>query len=354
MSRSIKRACFGLSAAVIATLAPLSLAEMALGAIVSPPSAEGDFAALWAGPIGVGGMVPGLDLRLVGGRAKTTGLGLRGAERPELIAIGDSFSCGYRLDQTQMWALRLGVPGAAALSSDPTYALARYEALRVGGLRPRIVLAGVCLGNDISGAWLHGLPAAERQAASLVELDPSLYTIQDFAPPPAFFPRLRARVFAEGANTPQAQGHNGPNGRHLLCDPTSGIGTHLAASPLEGAFDDVCDALASLDRRVCSDGARFLVVVFPQRYTVQAKDREATVRAYGLRESAFDWERPRRLVMAGLRARRVQAVDTTEPLRAAHLASGRSMYFSGGDMHLGPLGQDVTVAAVARALSGLK
>lgn len=335
-----RRTLFRATALAVSLLGPALLCDRAVQALRPAAPSGPDYGALWASPPGPGGLACGLDIDLVGGRARTTSLGLRGVERPTLLAIGDSFTCGYRLDQSEMWALRLGQPAACAHADDPSRALARYEAVRAAGIRPSTVVVGVCLGNDVVGAST----GADRSAE--IPCDP---------PPPSergfvFLPNLQS-MFFRGPNAAQPQGHAGPNGRLLVYDRCSGLGTHLAAppAPLEAGFDRIAEALARLCLRVLADGGRFFVVVFPQRYAVQAGDRAATVAAYGLREEVFAWDRPAARIMAGLRARGVPALDTTAALRRAHEATGKSMYLDGGDMHQNALAQDVVVAAIREA-----
>ncbi len=364
--------------------------------------------------IGPGGRLrPNLDVRMRapeyrnGARLVTNARGFRNEEEfaPEpaageirILSLGDSFSTGFCADQRAFFgsvlqeALRERMPGRSvrvmnAEVSDPAYGL-RYLQEHGMGYRPAVVLYGLS-GNDIMQAEqfygpdkLFALDARGRLVAN-PEFDPAVKSAweryADFAYPAAGTPdhrppglltevlakliRFRAlsglAILAAGdaARPADMPGYAGEiekaDGRKRLVDGAANLGFFYLgeAGPVERMYAAFEDLLPAIDRTAREGGARFVLLLHPQRYQVQPADWEAIRARWNLEEAAFDLRLMNDRIARLAEKHRIPLCDPVNAFAGA--AREGSLYLPGGDTHYNRRGHRVAGRAAAACLEAL-
>lgn len=364
--------------------------------------------------IGPGGRLrPDLDVRMrapehrSGARLVTNARGFRNEEEfaPEpaagefrILSLGDSFSTGFCADQRAFFGsvlqavLRERMPEGDvrvmnAEVSDPAYGL-RYLQRYGMEYHPRVVLYGLS-GNDIMQAEqfcgpdrLFALDPSGRLVAN-PEFDPAVKSAwvryADFAYPAVGTPDLRPpsllsevlaklirfralsglAVLAAGeAERPvDMPGYAGEienvDGRKRLVDGAANLGLFYLgdAEPVERMYAAFEDLLLAMDRTAREGGARFVLLLHPQRYQVQPADWEAIRARWSLEEALFDL----RLMNDRIaRFAKEHGIALCDPLEAFAGAAGEgSLYLPGGDTHYNRRGHRVAGEAAAACLEAL-
>lgn len=113
-------------------------------------------------------------------------------------------------------------------------------------------------------------------------------------------------------------------------------------------FADFEEVLTGLKDLVERHGSRLLVVLFPTRMQVSAKDWRLLTRAYSLDPARFDLNYPDRRIVEHCGRSGIDCLDLLPAFRAAD-AGGR-LYRSRGDMHLNERAQALAAREIARHL----
>jgi hypothetical protein len=377
----------GVWAGTLFSLAALAGVEAILGWFPAPKLGLPDYAGLFEKPLHEGGYLkPGVDAEVIGAggpvRWITNSAGFRNARefdrRPDpgtirILYLGDSFVAGYRTDQRAMsgWLLEERLNGALREAGDGRRAEVIVAAvenpgtgvewLRRYGLayRPRLVVYGVCIGNDAMQTWYEDpkillanyetpMPADAMRPPSAAGR--AWWRASNFlAARTRLGGRLRVaadRIWPMGI----ARQFDDPPGEMHLLDGVSGLGLcyRPMPAPVEAAFGATIEALAEMDRMCGEAGARLLTVLFPQRYQVSDRDWRAAVRSYRLDPARFDRDQPMRRLTEGLAARGVTPLDLTGPFREE--AGARQLFQPLGDMHWNDAGHALAARAMAEAI----
>jgi lysophospholipase L1-like esterase len=389
---------------LVSSLLTLAAAEAGLRLWPARPPRPATFAdygdAVRTGDLGPGGFLKeGFEGRLADGRGgtirwKNNAQGFRRdadtAAEPapgvvRILSMGDSFTAGYRVDQEATFSRLLernlaeaGVP-AEVLIAETEEPVTGLWWLRESGLayRPRLVILGITLGNDLAQAAL-ALDAPGEFRLALRGGGVEMERLRTFTratdrpefelklPPDALRPDAPARLSARHrplrllelacGPPPQPIGTSrGADQPHMLFDGVNSLGFFLSPPPreVEAGFERLERTLAAYAATARGAGARLLVLFFPQRYQVQPEDWEATVEGYGLNPARFDLRAPGRRLAAFCLGNAIPFLDLAPALAAEHARSGRSLYLPGGDMHWNAGGHRAVAAAVEPAVLGL-
>jgi hypothetical protein len=285
-----------------------------------------------------------------------------------VLSLGDSFTAGYRVDQSETFSKLIEESSSRAIA--PTeVAIAEIEHpdlgleyLRRFGLdwHPHAVLLGLTLGNDIAQAYVsrnpspigfrHGLEGyplpehsfrARRGLQALVQplvaavTGSSLYRLafKPVAPIDSWYRRK------EGLK---------------LFDAVNGLGMFLREPPeaIEEAYRRLFQILREIQAFGRTHGIPVAVLIFPQRYQIQPGDWAATVAAYHLDRDAFDLMGPNRRILAFCRSQDMFCIDPTDAMAAYHRATGQDLYLPLGDMHWNRHGHRQWFLGARSALTG--
>ena len=295
-----------------------------------------------------------------------------------LMSIGDSFTAGYRLAQNETFSFLLeqdlnnrsdGNKYEVLISAvgDPTTGL---DYLSSSGLsfKPKLVLFGVTIGNDISQAYVNLLPGGlyelddktgkiENNASRTVGFAHGLDKISIPAPCIANKASLLDRrsityhllkqlwrIREPGETIMSWYTKHDPN----LFDPVHGLGSYLKEPPreMQEAYHEFFRSLRALKKVIEGNGVNFAMVIFPQRFQVQKEDWTRTVVEYGLNESCFDLNLPNRLIADFCAENDLVCIDPTPTMVGAHSISRKSLYLPKGDMHMNAEGNRVVFEAI--------
>jgi hypothetical protein len=119
---------------------------------------------------------------------------------------------------------------------------------------------------------------------------------------------------------------------------------------IQEMYQDMDEMLTGMYRAVTTDGATFLVVLFPVRIQVAEKDWDLLVRFYALDRQQFDLQKPNQHVLALCERHGIECLDSLPPLRQWYEARGEPVYRTRGDMHFNERGQHVVAEYLATYL----
>lgn len=313
-----------------------------------------------------------------------------------VLYVGDSFTAGYRTGQACFSGAVLERTLNGALTTATAGRFTRAEVLVAGteatlqaawylqqyGLawRPQLVVHGVCLGNDVSQAFIMGRPGSyyetavtsagtvvreraggwlgagdARQLDGLLPRDAfraggvPLERVADllgrrYAQSKLGLALGALPVFARQPITLASAG-DGKFQLHLF-DLSHGLADCLEPAPpvVEAAYACEVEALGAL-RDVCRQGgAGLLVALFPQRYAASDAEWRLAVRAYALDARRFDPAEPARRLTTACAAAKILCADMTPPLRAHQ---DETCYLPRGDMHWNDRGHEIVGRALA-------
>ncbi|HKY31368.1 MAG TPA: hypothetical protein VJV23_02445 [Candidatus Polarisedimenticolia bacterium] len=314
-----------------------------------------------------------------------------------ILSLGDSFSTGYCADQEEFFGSLLEKeissllpPGRSvrvlnAEVSDPAYGLLYLQEHGLS-FRPHLIVYGLS-GNDAMQAEQFLGPdrlfhLREGRLEPNPGFDPSVPSAWDrfswFAYPRAGSPSsslvepaavlarklLRFRLL-HGLLAPALDGRHRPadmpgyasayeqaDGRKRLIDGASNLGLFYrpGGGPVEAMHAALLDLLDAMEEAARRGGARFLVVVHPQRYQVQTPDWEFLVRRWGLDPAEFDLRLYNRRLAEGCTQRGLDCCDLVEGFATAWRRDPASLYLPGGDTHFSRLGHRTAAALAAECV----
>ncbi|MCK9376232.1 MAG: hypothetical protein M0P73_08785 [Syntrophobacterales bacterium] len=284
-----------------------------------------------------------------------------------LLSLGDSFNAGYRVGQDEIlshwqdeWINRHYGPAEilVAETADPVNALAYLDRFGLK-LKPRIVLLGITLGNDIVQAYqeldtqsqyflttCNGQVHIEESRTLPIEFDelaahqiPPDY-LQSERPAGRFIRRAgrwlqRRSLLRRFYQQHEAITSWGDRDHLSLFDPNNGFGvfTNPLTPEIEKAYQRLFRTLTGFALLCRQHGIIFAVQIFPQRYQVQPEDWTRAVEEYGLKASRFNLMTPNQKIAAFCRAQGIICIDPTAALAQRYARTGQAMYLPRGDMH---------------------
>jgi len=298
-----------------------------------------------------------------------------------VISIGDSFTAGYRLAQNETFSFLLeqylnsksdGSKYEVLISvvDNPTDGLA-YLSNSGLSFKPKLVLLGLTLGNDIPAAYV-SLAAGGKytldDASGRIESNASRslgfsHGLEKMLIPgacvypsrTAFLDRhsityhvLKQLWASRQAGERIASWYEYDKENVKLFDPMNGLGVYLNESPreMQESYDQLFRTLRALKKVIASKGADFAVVLFPQRFQVQPDDWTRTVAEYRLNEACFDLTLPNRLISDFCLQNDIVCIDPTATMLNAHRLSAQNLYCPQGDMHMNAEGNRVLFEAI--------
>lgn len=295
-----------------------------------------------------------------------------------VMSVGDSFTAGYRLAQDETFSYLLerylntksdGSKYEVLISAvdDPSAAL---HYLNSSGLsfKPKLVLLGVTLGNDIAESYVALAPDGRfklNDETGRIEVNTSRTlgfsrglekmlipagcagVTQSFLDRRSITFHLMKRLWRSRQNGEAIVSWYDRQDLRLF-DPVNGLGNYLKEPPREGqeAYERLFRTLRALKKVSAREGASFAVVVFPQRFQMQKEDWALTIEDYGLNEACFDLNLPNRLLADFCAQNDIVCIDPAPAIAAAHNTSSRNLYCPQGDMHLNAEGNRVLFEAI--------
>ncbi|RME25288.1 MAG: hypothetical protein D6798_09335 [Deltaproteobacteria bacterium] len=296
--------------------------------------------------------VSGLEFRTT---VRTNDLGLRGPPvtppapgTVRVLLVGDSFTLGAQVDESQTMAARLQAL-LAARTPRPVEVFnggvdgygTRQATLRVEEVvRPlsaKVVVLNFFLGNDLWENARFEARKAELAAGRPGRAKPPVGLADRLAAHSHLFARARATWSAWTGRVPEAI-------RQRYAEELALFTTAPVPEDVRRATADALQAHADTCAR---RGLRCLVTLIPPAFAV-ATDRAApTLRAYGIDPATMDLDAPARLVTA-LMPDSLPVVDLTPALRAATQAGTRTSFAYDG--HWTAAGHQVAAEATVDAV----
>lgn len=278
-----------------------------------------------------------------------------------VLSLGDSFTAGYRVGQEDTYSRRL--EAWASERFGPTEVLvANIESPPRGvewlerwgwGWAPDLVLMGVTLGNDVASSWiaLHPGPITPAQVEA-IELPRDAWRPRPASPLRAWLADRRIVQLLRGGREAIGTSYNdAPTPR--LFDGINGLGVFLREPPpeMERAWERLFAVLVRFGEECDARGIPCAVLVFPQRFQIDARDWELAVARYGLVPGAFDLRAPDRRMAAFCARHALVCVDPTGAMAAAHAQRGEELYLPRGDMHWNAAGHRAFLEAAEPVLA---
>jgi hypothetical protein len=116
---------------------------------------------------------------------------------------------------------------------------------------------------------------------------------------------------------------------------------------IQGVYQDMDEILTGMHQAVTTEGATFLVVLFPVRIQVVRNDWDLLARFYALDPDKFDLQRPNRHVLTFCEHWGVECLDSLPALRQWYETHREPVYRARGDMHFNEIGQRVVAEHIA-------
>lgn len=280
-----------------------------------------------------------------------------------IILIGDSFAVGYRTDQADTIgrALQDGLHHAlnknrvevlTAGVHDTAWA-ARYIDDFAFRFDPDLIAIGITLGNDISGTYVTAsgqrfsdaaiqnsfLPEAAFDVSGLrgagLRLHRNLSSWEIY--------RLVRRTIRDD---PIISYYGDYPLRVHTFDIYHALGHFYSGSEIEivsASFLALEQTLLRIKTLCEQNSIPLLVVLFPQRFQIRARDWQHTLFYYGLDKTKFEVDRPNESILKFCERNQITCLDTLPGLRQS---AARTLYFPRGDMHLNKTGQRVTAESI--------
>ncbi|MEJ2071415.1 MAG: hypothetical protein P8X58_13600 [Syntrophobacterales bacterium] len=281
-----------------------------------------------------------------------------------ILALGDSFNVGYRVDQKfyfnhwrQQWLKRKYGQAEILVAETEEPATALYYLVKFGlRLQPQIVTLGLTLGNDIAEAYVgmgrrYLITATNGQVHIAINSKPLPgLNLAAYQIPPAYlksenpFQRFTRRTGRWLTRTPLLrpfyQQHEavtswGDRDQLNLFDFNNGFGMFAQPTPpaVEKAYQRLFHILKAMSLLCRQHGIIFAVQIFPQRYQVQPEDWLRAVQEYGLKASRFNLMGPNQKIVAFCRQQNIICLDATAALARWYARRHQPLYLPRGDMH---------------------
>jgi hypothetical protein len=297
-----------------------------------------------------------------------------------ILLMGDSYVDGFRTDQERTigYGLQIHLASSACkqgfghyqvmLSGHNNPAAALYNYQEHGRkYDPRLVILGITVGNDITprsykkSLWPDRDPAsdsnfklvagdrpAEQGAWKDLYLPNEAYTpkapLRDHLLDIEFKLRdeLAAEVPSLGYIVAPVIGRP-PNERFHVRAGGNLTSLGLFYQPLlpevEAWFRDFEEIILGMNRQVVSNGGKLLVVLFPTRAQVYARDWSLLERFYSLDGTKFRLDYPNNRILQFCRTNEIDCLDLLPGFKAFVQREGTHLYMKRGDMHFNEAGQ---------------
>jgi hypothetical protein len=310
--------------------------------------------------------------------------GLRGHERPaaqgewRVLGLGDSFAFGFGVAEEESYLARMEallapsrvvVVNAGHIGFGPDNE-ARFLESEGASLRPRLVLVGFYVGNDLWNVLtgpdraivvdgvLVSRPGIRERWDRPLRPGRILSTSLASAPPsdePSAWRRLLRRSHAyrflsrRWAALRAGSKADGPRPLTLLDDEA----VFIREDPPEfvDGWARVRELLARMDAWCRAHRAALAVAVIPTASQVDPGRWAAARLRHGLRDGDFDLGKPQRILLEFGRDSGVAVIDLLPVLKRAAAEPGGPLYFP-RDAHWTPRGHDVAARALVDELRG--
>lgn len=266
-----------------------------------------------------------------------------------ILSLGDSFTAGMRIDQTDTFSIIL--EGWSKKNLVPTEVLISMIEHPDTGLKylqqygytwsPHMVMLGITLGNDIAQSYAARHPTSIGFRHGLEKFNiPDHCFFQRSRIEDAIINKLydlsRSRL-SKAIFEPSEESNNwyGRKEKLKLFDAQNGLGMYIKNPPQEikDAYQRLFQILLEYKQFCDKNNIKFVVLIFPQRFQVQPRDWRATVIANSLNPVAFDLMQPNKFIRNFCLGESIPCIDPTEAMKRYHMEKGQNLYLPGGDMH---------------------
>jgi hypothetical protein len=307
-----------------------------------------------------------------------------------ILFMGDSYVDGLRTDQEQTigyglerrltsGACKLGFPNYQVMISghnNPAAALYNYQE-HGWKYNSQLVILGITVGNDITprsykkSLWPDRDPSEDADFKLIVSDRPrpadqsgwhDLYLPDDAfvekAPLPDYFSDIEFEIRQDlaknlpgvGPLLPPVIGKS-PYKRYRVLAGGNLTSLGLFYDPLlpevAGWFRDLEDIILAMNAQVVSNGAKLLVIVFPTRAQVDARDWRLLERFYSLDGTKFRLDYPETRMRGFCQIKGIDCLDLLSGFKAFVDREGAHLYMKRGDMHFNEAGQALAADTIS-------
>jgi hypothetical protein len=285
-----------------------------------------------------------------------------------LLILGDSFAAGFRVGQEDTFPYLLEswinrkygkAEVLVPMIEEPVTALFYLDRFGLK-FKPRVVLMGITLGNDLAQTYFALDPGGEyllKNKDGKVQIDRNLNPtvsrpeVSSFHFPPeylvpqspldkilfevgAWLKSFRLAKLLRPSDSPITSWQR--QGKYpIVFDANNGLGI-FTKSPLpeiEEAYRRLFAVLGAFQAYCHREGIIPAVIIFPQRFQVNPGDWDKAVAEYGLNPDHFDLSEPDTRIRAFCRDHGIYCLDLTEALKERFLREKKPLYLPRGDMH---------------------
>ena len=310
------------------------------------------------------------------GRIVTNGDGFRSAHpltmpKPadefRILYLGDSFTYGYRTDQSRSAAaviekrlrenLKLNVRVYPAWTEDQA-GMVKWLRKHPAKFAADMILHGICLGNDL-GTNMRQLEPPSKSWSYGDVVPPQHLDLAVFRPDGAFVSGTQAREFRDQLRftqtfrilfspTPISTGFEIKAGAAPLWNQQNNIGIFLKDEEPAREMFQVFERNISRARDLARP-TPLHSIIFPQRYQQSEREWQTMIRYYGLRADAFDLDLPNRKIREICERNDLNCFD----LLPAFRERGEELLHYPYDMHWNDAGNRLAGETMAEYLTPL-
>ncbi len=287
------------------------------------------------------------------------------ADEFRILYLGDSFTYGYRTDQSRSAAavieellsteMNLKVRVYPAWTEDQA-GMVKWLRKHPARFEADLILHGVCLGNDLGTNMRQLVPPSTSW--SYGDVVPAEYLdLAVFRPDGAFVSGTQAREFRDQlrftqtlrilfAPTPISTGFEIKAGAAPLWNQQNNIGIFLKDEGPAREMFQVFERNLSRARDLAGPTPVYSVL-FPQRYQQSEREWQTMIHYYGLRADAFDLDLPNRKIREICERNALNCFD----LLPAFRERGKELLHYPYDMHWNDAGNRLAGEAMAEYLA---
>lgn len=286
-----------------------------------------------------------------------------------ILSLGDSFTAGLRINQNKTFSKLLEKQLNQNIDSlDFEILIANIEHTRNGieylkkygfSYKPDFVLLGVTLGNDLTQSYLSLI----KKEFSNVEYENLLnsnlpgyacdfsFELDDYFEKLVSV-KLLKNLFGiqkDGNSIFAMQGKANPK----MFDLSHGLSIFLTDQPsnIKTTYRYFEETLLNIDSTCKKNKTELIVCLFPQRYQINEKDWQKTIKHYDLIEDAFDLDKPNNILQEIGFKNSLNIIDLTPYLKSEFEAKQEQLYMPYGDMHWNEKGNEIVAKYLYEHLS---
>lgn len=295
-----------------------------------------------------------------------------------ILSLGDSFTAGYRVAQSQTFSFLLeqqlnsnqdSINYEVVISNinNPVLGIAY---INKHGLTysPDIILLGITLGNDLTQSLIELCKDGRyRLVNDSLKTNPNYSTSRLTEAMEEFFPdnicdyshdlddlieksitlkfiKSAFGITSEGESIFSSRGKAYP----YLHDHSHGLGLFIKDPPksIELAYQINEKVLRVYQNIALKNGIRLIVCAFPQRYQINTRDWKKTIDDYDIHEQYFDITIANNRINSFCTKNNIEHIDITQQMKNEFELTGENLYMPMGDMHWNRNGHQIAFESI--------